>query len=351
MKLSRDSGQEWQDLLGSDYVDPRDLKPSSPIRDFVVVHLQELRDKGRSERTVPRYAAYLADFVRFMEGDGKRARARVSDIDIRSLKAFASHLTRRGVQNGRYGGRATIGAATKNLHLIALRGLLKFGVLLDLAVPGPEKVELAKAVQPSPDARHLAEDRVERLLRACETATDKGVRARALLEFLLATGCRISEAVGLDRRQLELTRGARTPNDDGVRIAEEVTVFGKGSRYRRVYLHRRAREWLMKYLATRKDNDKALFVTQKKSADGSYRMSVWTAEQIVRDAAKRAGLSEDVSPHWLRHAAITFWAKGDLTSAQRLAGHRQIATTQRYLGSSDAELKAFYKRHVEGRAT
>ena len=48
--------------------------------------------------------------------------------------------------------------------------------------------------------------------------------------------------------------------------------------------------------------------------------------------------------------AITFWAKGDLSSAQRLAGHRQIATTQRYLGSSDAELKAFYRRHVGGRA-
>ena len=66
--------------------------------------------------------------------------------------------------------------------------------------------------------------------------------------------------------------------------------------------------------------------------------------------AKRAGLSEDVSPHWLRHAAITFWAKDDLTSAQRLAGHRQIATTQRYLGSSDAELKAFFKRQAHRRS-
>jgi len=53
-----------------------------------------------------------------------------------------------------------------------------------------------------------------------------------------------------------------------------------------------------------------------------------------------------VSPHWLRHAAITLWAAASLPSAQRLAGHRQIATTQRYLGTSDAELKAFYKKHV-----
>src|SRR5213593_2937491 len=203
MKISSDSG-EWQALLAAEYVDPRDLRSASSLRDFVVVHLQELRDKGRSERTVPRYAAYLTDFVRFMEGDGKRARARVCDIDIRSLKAFASHLTRRGVQNGRYGGRATIGAATKNLHLIALRGLLKFGVLLDLPVPGPEKVELAKAQEPSPDARHLDQQKLERLLESCDTASDDGVRARALLEFMLATGCRVSEVLGLDRRQLQL---------------------------------------------------------------------------------------------------------------------------------------------------
>jgi len=319
---------------------------SSPLSSLAVGFLNELRDKGRSEKTVPRYAAYTAEFVNFMNRGGRTAR--ISDIDIRALKAYSNHLSRRQIKNGRNGGRGQISAATRNLHLIALRQMLKYAVLVDLPVPGPEKVELAKAVQPSPDARHLAEQRVDRLLEACDTATDKGIRARALLQFLLETGCRVSEVVGLDRRQLELDRAAPTPKD-GIRIVDEVTVFGKGSRYRRVYLDKPGREWLQRYLGIRKDKDKALFVTQKKSADGSYRMTVWTAEQIVRDAAKRAGLAEDVSPHWLRHAAITFWAKGDLSSAQRLAGHRQIATTQRYLGSSDAELKAFYKRQMEGR--
>ena len=107
-----------------------------------------------------------------------------------------------------------------------------------------------------------------------------------------------------------------------------------------------ARESLQRYLVLRRDKDAALFVTHKKNAEGSYRIAVWSAERIVRDAAKRAGLAEDVSPHWLRHAAITLWAAASLPSAQRLAGHRQISTTQRYLGTSDAELKAFYKKHV-----
>src|SRR5512135_815583 len=206
MKISPHTGEDWRELLAAEYVDPRDLRPSSPLRMLAVTFLQELKDKGRGERTVPRYAAYVNDFLAFMSRDGKTPR--VSDVDIRALKAYSSSLTRRGVRNGRYGGRATISAATKNLHLIALRQMLKFGVVLDLPVPGPEKVELAKAVQPSPDARHLAEERVDALMKACDTATDKGVRARAMLEFLLATGCRISEAVGLDRRQIELPKEA-----------------------------------------------------------------------------------------------------------------------------------------------
>jgi integrase/recombinase XerD len=343
MKISSDSGEGWQGLLGSDYVDPRDLKPSSPLRALAGAYLQDLRDRGRGERTIPKYAAYLHDFCSFLERGDKKPR--IAELEIRSLKAYGSSLTRRQARGGTAKGKRPISAATKNLHLIALRGLLKFGLLLDLPVPGPEKVDLAKAAQPSPDARHLARERVTRLLDACDTATDDGVRARALLEFMLATGCRVSEVIGLDRRQLELAREARTPAD-GIRVVDEVTVLGKGNRHRRAYLTPRAREWLQRYLGMRKDKDAALFVTRKKSADGSYRMTVWSAERIVRDAAKRAGLAEDVSPHWLRHAAITLWAASSLPSAQRLAGHRQIATTQRYLGTSDAELKAFYKKHV-----
>src|SRR6266508_1675283 len=343
MKISIDSGKGWQGLLASDYVDPRYLRPSSPVRALASAYLQDLRDKGRGERTIPKYAAYLQDFCAFLERDAKKAR--VADLDIRSLKAYGSHLTRRQARAGAAKDKRTISAATKNLHLIALRGLLKFGALLDLPVPGPEKVELAKASQPSPDARHLAEERVKRLVDACDTSTDDGVRARALIQFMLASGCRVSEVIGLDRRQLELSREARTPAD-GIRVVDEVTVLGKGNRHRRAYLTPPAREWVQRYLALRKDKDPALFVTRKKNADGSYRMTVWTAERIVRNAAKRAGLAEDVSPHWLRHAAITLWASASLPSAQRLAGHRQIATTQRYLGTSDAELKAFYKKHV-----
>ncbi|MBI3522351.1 MAG: tyrosine-type recombinase/integrase [Chloroflexi bacterium] len=330
-------------LLQAEYVDPRDLGPRSPLPDLIRAYLQELQDKGRSERTVVRYGDYLAELLKFY---GPKATPRVADLDLRSIKAFGSSLTRRQLRGGSRVGKAALSPATKNLHLIALRGLLKFAVLLELPVPGPEKVELAKAEDPNPDARHLEAKRLDRLLESFDLTTADGTRGRALVELLCATGCRISEVIGLDRRQLELDPQAKTPKD-GIRIVDEVTVFGKGSRFRKVFLTPRAREWVQVYLRARKDKDPALFVTDRRKADGSLRMSVWTAQLTVGKAAKRAGLSENVSPHWLRHAAITLWAtEMGLPAAQRLAGHKNASTTSRYLGGSDAELKALFKQRI-----
>src|SRR5438094_2412388 len=329
-------------LLAGPYLDPRELGPNSPVRDLARAFLQELRDKGRSETTLPRYERFLLEFLEFIERDG--AQPRIKDLDLRMLKAYGSHLTRRRLLAGRDAGKRPISAASKNMHLIALRGLLKFGVLLDLPVPGPEKVELAKAPDPSPDARHLDQQKLDRLMESFDTATDQGLRNRALLEFLAATGCRVSELVALDRDKIELDPHAVNPKD-GVRVADEVTVFGKGSRYRRVFLRMRAREWLERYLRARNDKDPALFITRQQKKAGSYRMGVKMAQTIVAEAAKRAGLAESVSPHWLRHAAITAWAtQMNVPAAQRLAGHRNVATTSRYLGSTDAELKELYKK-------
>lgn len=329
-------------VLAAPYVDPRDLGPKSPLADFVRAYLQELQDKGRAERTVLRYADFLSELIVFF---GPKASPRVADLDVRSIKAFGSSLTRRQLRGGRRAGKGPVSPATKNLYLISLRGLLKFGVLLELPVPGPEKVELAKAPDPNPDARHLEKNRLDRLIDSFDTASDDGVRGRALVELLCATGCRISEVIGLDRGQLELDRTAKTPKD-GIRVIDEVTVFGKGNRFRRVFLTPRAREWLQRYLQARRDTDPALFVTDRKKPDG-YRMSVWTAQRTIAEAAKRAGLMENVSPHWLRHAAITLWAtEMGLPAAQRLAGHKNASTTSRYLGGSDAELKALFKERI-----
>src|SRR5207245_10602011 len=120
------------------YVDPRDLGPNSPVRELARAYLQELRDKGRSETTLPRYERFLLEFLEFIERDGAKPRAK--DIDMRILKAYGSHLTRRRLLAGRDIGKRPISAASKNLHLIALRGLLQLRVLPALPVAGPAQV-------------------------------------------------------------------------------------------------------------------------------------------------------------------------------------------------------------------
>lgn len=330
------------ELIEGDYVDPRELGPGSDLRDLIRAYLQELRGKERSPRTIDNYAAHLGALLQFLEPTG--GRVRVGDLDLRTLKAFSSHLARRPARTAAGASRRPLAASTRNLHLSALRGLLRFGLLLDLPVPAPDKLERARAVQPDPDARHLERSRLERLLEAPDLQRADGLRTRALLELLAASGCRISEVIALDRAQLE---GATTSTgaSDGLRVADEFTVFGKGGRFRKSYLSKRAREWVQRYLDSRRDRDPALFVTRRRKRSGSYRMSVWMAEHSIAKAARRAGLTEKVTPHWLRHAAITTWATDiNLPAAQRLAGHRQIATTSRYIGTSDAELKALYKK-------
>src|SRR2546430_8626043 len=184
MRITRRPGgpEAENGLVSAFYVDPRDLGPNSPVGDLARAYLQELRDKGRGETPLPRYERFLVEFPAFIGRDG--ATPRVRDIDIRILKAYASHLTRRRLLAGPDVGKRAISAASKNLHLIALRGLLKFGVLIDLPVPAPEKVELAKASDPSPDARHLDAQKLERLIESFDTATDAGVRNRPPPAFL-----------------------------------------------------------------------------------------------------------------------------------------------------------------------
>src|SRR2546429_9783381 len=145
MEITRDNGQEGaaNGLLSAGYLDPRELGPNSSVRDLARAYLQELRDKGRSDTTLPRYERFLVEFLEFVEHDGDTPRVR--DLDVRILKAYASHLTRRRLLAGRDAGKRPISAASKNMALIGLRGLLKYGVLLGLPVSGPENFKLAHA--------------------------------------------------------------------------------------------------------------------------------------------------------------------------------------------------------------
>jgi integrase/recombinase XerD len=183
----------------------------------------------------------------------------------------------------------------------------------------------------------LTEDEVDALLGAVVGDTARSLRDRAIVETLYATGVRISELVGLDRRDLDL--------DDGL-----VRVLGKGSKERIVPVGRSARDALTAYLtagrpqlarpgAARSDAEAVVLNVR---GGRLSRQSCW---KIVRTAGERAGLGGRLSPHVLRHSCATHMLErgADIRVVQELLGHASLSTTQVYTKVSPERLRAVYE--------
>jgi integrase/recombinase XerD len=182
----------------------------------------------------------------------------------------------------------------------------------------------------------LSEAQIEALLAAPEVGTPLGLRDRAMLETLYATGLRVSELVGLKLFEIGL--------DEGV-----ARVIGKGSKERLVPLGELAIDWIRRYLASARPEilagrqDDALFVTARGHA--MTRQAFW---QLIKRYAVLAGIpAERLSPHVLRHAFATHLLNhgADLRVVQLLLGHADITTTQIYTHVARERLKALHARH------
>lgn len=181
----------------------------------------------------------------------------------------------------------------------------------------------------------LSEDQVERLINAPDTAADLGLRDRAMLETLYATGFRVSEVVNLELNQLDLTAGV-------------CRAVGKGSKERLVPLGEQAVDWLRRYLSESratligKNLSVAVFVTRRGRA--MTRQAFW---RNIRRYALLAEVTTHLSPHTLRHAFATHMLNhgADLRSVQMLLGHASLSTTQIYTHVAGERLKSLHRRH------
>jgi integrase/recombinase XerD len=189
--------------------------------------------------------------------------------------------------------------------------------------------------QPPRFPKTLSEADVEALLAAPDAGTARGVRDRAMLETLYATGLRVSELVALKVFEANLEAGV-------------VRVLGKGSKERLVPLGEEAVHWLNKYLKQargsllkRRDAD-SLFVTGR--GEGMTRQAFW---HLVRRYGARAIPGKRLSPHVLRHAFATHLINhgADLRVVQMLLGHADISTTQIYTHVARERLKALHAKH------
>ena len=229
---------------------------------------------------------------------------------------------------------ATTLASTANRRLAVMRRFYRWAIREGRVAHDPT-LRLKSARKPPRFPKSLSEEQVEALLRAPDTDTTLGLRDRAMLELLYATGLRVSELVSLTLPQLSLTEGL-------------VRVLGKGGKERIVPLGEEARNWIQRYLKDargailgRRVAD-ALFVTQR--ADSMSRQMFWV---LIKRYSARAAIDAPLSPHGLRHAFATHLLNhgADLRVVQLLLGHADISTTQIYSHVARARLKALHAQH------
>ena len=221
-----------------------------------------------------------------------------------------------------------------NRLIATLRRFYRYALLANLIQQDPTlHIEAPKMPKSLP--KSLSESQVEALLHAPDVNTSLGMRDRAMLELLYASGLRVSELVNVTI--------AEVSTQDGV-----VRVTGKGSKTRLVPMGQEAAEWIDRYLAIARPEilkgslSDAAFVTTRGAA--MTRHAFW---HIIQRYALQAGISQHISPHVLRHAFATHLLNhgADLRVVQMLLGHADISTTQIYTHVARERLQQLHEVH------
>jgi integrase/recombinase XerD len=283
------------------------------LEDGIEEYLVALRvERGLAANTVEAYARDLHQYREFLAGRSP---------DITLVDAFIALLRSRGLA------RTTI-----SRKIASIRGLHRFLVIEGMRDTDPTALlETTRASDPFPKA--LSVDEAIALMETPGSATSAGRRDAALLEFLYGTGARVSEAVGLDLGDLDLTD-------------RSALITGKGSKQRLVPLGSKAVAALERWLP-----DRMSLVRRTVRGDPVFlnlrggRLTRQGVFSIVKKRAAEAGIDpEKVSPHVLRHSAATHMleAGADLRTVQELLGHATISTTQVYTRVSPAHVMEIY---------
>ncbi|HEX6947363.1 MAG TPA: tyrosine recombinase [Acidimicrobiia bacterium] len=284
-----------------------------PLRDAVEEYLASLKvEAGLSPNTIAAYRRDLSQYLEYLSG---------REPTPEEVDGFSAELVRRGLAD-----------STHKRKLSAVKGLHRFLVSEGLREDDPTRLVTGPR-RPDPFPKALEIDEAIALVEAPDRSTVGGRRDAALLEFLYATGARVSEAVALDLPDLDL--------DEGV-----VIVTGKGAKQRLVPIGSKAVEAIRAWLP-----DRLELVKRSVRGDPVFlnlrggRLTRQGAFDVVRKNAIRAGIrSEKVSPHVLRHSAATHMveAGADLRTVQEMLGHATISTTQVYTRVSRSHVMEIY---------
>ena len=299
---------------------------ANDIRKANIQYLEYLEiEKNRAPKTLENYGRYLQRFIGFAKIKN------VEDMSEETIRQYRLHLNRLRDHDGQ-----SLKKVTQNYHIIALRNFLKYMAKRGIKCVSAEKVELGK--QEDREVTFLERNELNRLLEAPEGQSLVAMRDRAILHTLFSTGMRVSELCSINRDEIDTKRG-------------ELSVMGKGSKIRLVFLSPEAKESLQVYLDKRSDVDEALFIRIPKTGnynkESDLRLTTRTIQRIVKKYAIKAGImGKSVSPHKLRHSFATDLLRNgaDIRSVQSLLGHSSVTTTQIYTHVTDKQLKEVHDR-------
>lgn len=266
--------------------------------------------------------AYRRDLTRLAEFAAGRDR-RIEALDRGDLEAFVRETMASGL------------SPTSTARLVAcVRGFYRFLRLIGEVPQNPaDDLHAPRTLTSLPHS--LAFEEIEALLAAPDTSIARGLRDRALIEVLYATGLRVSELVGLRLADLRLNEGF-------------IKCMGKGSKQRIVPIGDTATEWLERYLAdarpvlAKRRETPWVFV----NARGGARLSRLGFWKLLKAYGRRAGVRGRLSPHVLRHSFATHLLErgADLRSIQAMLGHADLSTTQIYTHVLEARLRQVYDK-------
>jgi integrase/recombinase XerD len=277
-------------------------------------------EKGLSKNTIESYSRDLQKFITYLEKNNRADVSRITNLDIMS---FLVEIKSQGLSSKSTG-----------RNLSAVRMFFRFLVHEGFLDGDPSiNIESPKIGASLPSVLSIAE--VDSLLSQPDLKTTRGLRDRAMLELLYATGVRVSELVNLKLTSINLEVGY-------------IIAFGKGSKERIIPLGDTAKHYLKEYLATARPKHAKEMISSvlflNPSGNKFSREGFW---KMLKRYALKAGINKKLSPHTLRHSFATHLLErgADLRSVQIMLGHVDIATTQIYTHITQERLKKVHKQY------
>ena len=311
-----------------------------PIIDHIRDYLEYTElERGFSKSTQGNYQRCLKRFEKWLSANNKGG-IKPHELAVEDVWQYRVYLSKYVDRHGEL-----LSKCTQNYYLTALRGLLTYFLLRDITSLSTMKVTLSKETDRNQRRmKFLNLEQIKKLLDAPDTTKRAGLRDKVMLETLFSTGLRVAELTALNKNQFDSIW-----NQEDL----ELSIIGKGNRQRMVFFSKHALVWLRRYIGVRNDNEKALFINNRKeNRSGDHRLSTRSIERIIKNYALKSGLPDFTSPHTLRHSYATdLLNQGvDLRTVQELLGHSNIITTQLYTHVTNKHLRDVHRQFHGGRS-